>query len=103
MLDLWRGKISPRKVSVLIRGLSRESATARALNDGEPVWSHTDYILADLVDAEHNTALQVVNKDVPQNKRARAPESYPRPGDEPKKKKISAAALLEHKRRTQGA
>jgi len=33
---------------VLIRHLPRESALVSALNDGQPVWSSTEHLLADI-------------------------------------------------------
>lgn len=98
---MWRGKLTPRKVSVLIRGLPPESATRVALNDGKPLWSLTNYQLADQYDAQQTTTWAVANKDVAPKNRTKAPEPYPRPGaGEKTTRKITAAALLAHRERT---
>lgn len=53
MLDLWRGKLSLRKVHVLIAGLSRNSALSRARDPDGHAWGITDYLLASILDALH--------------------------------------------------
>lgn len=99
LLDMWRGELTPRKVDVLIRGLPPDSATRIAMNKREPLWTRTDFLLADVVDATNANTWMVQNKDVPERNRAPFPEPYPRPGYEPPKK-ISAAALESFRKRT---
>lgn len=48
LLDFYRGRLSPRRLSTLIGGLPADSATVRSMNDGQPVWTLTDHLLADL-------------------------------------------------------
>lgn len=48
MVDLYRGKLSVRLLGVLVRQLPAKSALVTALNGGQPVWSLTDHLLADL-------------------------------------------------------
>lgn len=48
MLDFYRGKLSARRLSVLVRQLSVKSALVRALNDGRPQWTTTDHLIGDL-------------------------------------------------------
>lgn len=48
LLDFYRGTLSVRKLIVLVRQLSVESALVRALNDGRPPWTTTDHLIADL-------------------------------------------------------
>lgn len=48
MTDLWRGKLSVRRLAVLVRYLPRDSALVTELNDGQPVWSVAEHLLADL-------------------------------------------------------
>lgn len=99
---MWRGTLSPRKVDVLIRGLPADSATRMAMNDGQPLWTHTHWLLADLIDATNGVAWQVQNKDVPRQYQVKPPKPYPRPGSEAasSKAKISAAELLAFRERT---
>lgn len=85
----------------MIRGLPPDSATRMALNDREPLWTRTDYILADLVDATQAVAWCVSNRDVPKTKQGKFPQPYPRPGMEVRtKKSVTADMLLAHRERT---
>ncbi|WP_328546789.1 hypothetical protein [Streptomyces platensis] len=88
-------------MAVLIWGLPPDSATRQAINKGRPLWSTTDYLLADLVDSTMHTTWAIANKDVPRHEQSKPPRPYPRPGaDDPKKAKITAAALLAFRERT---
>lgn len=88
-------------MAVLIWGLPPDSATRQAINKGKPLWTTTDFILADLYDAVEANTWVVANKDVPRHSQSKPPKPYPRPGmDEPKKATISAAALLAFRERT---
>lgn len=100
LLDLWRGQVTPRKLDVMIRGLPPDSATRIAMNGKEPLWSRTDYILADLIDSNNGVAWLVANQDAPQWKRSQFPDPYPRPGDTPKKRVITEADLKAFRERT---
>lgn len=100
LLDMWRGTLSPRKVDVLIRGLPADSATRMAMNKGQPLWTRTDFILADLIDASNGVAWCVANKDVPSKSQSKFPKPYPRPGMDEVKAKITAADLLAFRERT---
>lgn len=98
---MWRGTLSPRRVDVLVRGLPPDSATRMAMNNREPLWARTDYILADLWDAlSYNTAVTV---GVAAGKEPKNVARYPRPGDEPTSttKTITAADLVAFRERTQ--
>lgn len=90
-------------MDVLIRGLPADSATRMAMNESQPLWSRTDFILADLVDAANATAWVTANKDVERRNQSKFPEPYPRPGMEKagkKKANITAADLLAFRERT---
>ena len=100
LLDMWRGTLSPRKVEVLIRGLPPDSATRMAMNDGQPLWSRTDHILADLIDRVAALTWVVGNKDVAERNRTQYPDPYPRPGDQPKTSVVTAEKLREFRERT---
>lgn len=102
LLDMWRGKLTPRKVDVLIRGLPPDSATRMAMNEGEPLWGRTDHILADLVDAMNSNTWVLANHEAAKKDRSPFPEPYPRPGmvAPSKKREITAADLLAFRERT---
>jgi hypothetical protein len=88
-------------LAVLIWGLPPDSATRQAINKGKPLWSTTDFLLADLVDVTQYTTWAIANKDVPRHEQSKPPKPYPRPGmDGPKKAKITAAALVAFRERT---
>lgn len=71
------------------------------MNGRAPLWSTTDYLLADVYDGVNAVAWLTANKDVPKNKQSEQPKPYPRPGVESRPKKtITGAALLEHAKRT---
>lgn len=48
LVDLYRGRLSLRKVHVLVTHLPYDGALARALSDGRPVFGLTDYLIADV-------------------------------------------------------
>jgi len=99
LLDLWRGKLSPRKVDVLIRGLPPDSATRIALNGGKPLPSTSDVMTADLIDAVNvNTAMTVA---VGTGKPYKEPPRYPRWWHQVTDKfKVTADMLLKFRERT---
>ncbi|MGW6754530.1 hypothetical protein [Streptomyces sp. NPDC055006] len=71
------------------------------MNKGEPLWTRHDFLLADVFDAAQGISWAVANKDVARKDQSKYPEPYPRPGsDEPKKPKITEAALLAFRERT---
>jgi hypothetical protein len=70
---------------VLIRQLPRDSALATSLNDGQPVWSSTEHLLADLW-----AVLVKVNSDP-----AKTPDNL----DHPIRQEAAAKATAESKKR----
>lgn len=90
MRDLWRGRLSYRRLDALLRQLPEESRTQTALRDlprpepkpGEPrkfgPWGLTDYLLAQLIDAvNRNTYTTAVAGQLTPND---PPAPFPRPG-----------------------
>lgn len=100
LLDLWRGRLTARKVDVLIRGLPPDSATRIALNGRDPLWTRTDHVLADLVDSVNSVAWITANHDRKRSEQTKFPEPYPRPGLVTTKHEVTAAALLAFRERT---
>jgi hypothetical protein len=90
-------------MSVLIWGLPPDSVTRQAINKGKPLWTTTDFLIADLIDSTQYTTWVVANKDVKRQDQSKPPKPYPRPGmDGPKKATITAAALMAFRERTKG-
>ncbi|MFJ2738057.1 hypothetical protein ACIO3O_00135 [Streptomyces sp. NPDC087440] len=65
LLDWHRGRLSSRRLAVLVRHPPQDSASARELNGEAADWSVTDYLLARAVDhlAEANWMYATVNQD----------------------------------------
>ncbi|MET9511305.1 hypothetical protein ABZX62_23050 [Streptomyces flavidovirens] len=65
LLDWHRGRLSTRRLAVLVRHMPRDSAVARELHGEAAEWSVTDYLLATAVDqlAESNWMFATVNQD----------------------------------------
>ncbi|MGW6532062.1 hypothetical protein [Streptomyces venezuelae] len=65
LLDWHRGRLSSRRLAVLIRQLPREGAVARETEGEAAEWSVGDYLLAHAVDqlAQANWMFATVNQD----------------------------------------
>jgi hypothetical protein len=81
LLDWHRGRLSSRRLAVLVRHLPRDSATLDGLHGEAAQWSVTDYLLASVVDqlAEANWMFATVNRDEDAES-IDFPEPVPRPG-----------------------
>ena len=93
LVDLWRGKLSLRKVKVITDHLGPTSALQRAITDSS--WTDIEELLATLIDVEKLALWQRAG-----DKNARRPEPYPRPGME-QAKEANLRAKAEAFRRTQ--
>ncbi|GAA2395839.1 hypothetical protein GCM10010420_21730 [Streptomyces glaucosporus] len=84
LLDWHRGRLSSRRLAVLLRHLPRDSALARELHGEAADWSVTDHLLATVVDqlAESNWMFATVNRDEDSDPLDH-PEPVPRPGGPP--------------------
>ncbi|MGX1883546.1 hypothetical protein [Streptomyces sp. NPDC055287] len=84
LLDWYRGSLTSRRLSVLLKHLPRDSAVARELHGEAAEWSVSDYLLATAVDqlAEANWMFATVNQDE-DSERLDFPTPVPRPGTEP--------------------
>lgn len=82
LLDWHRGRLSSRRLAVLVRHLPRDSALHRELHGEAAEWSVTDYLLAHAVDqlAESNWMFAMVNRDE-EAEPLEPPLPVPRPGD----------------------
>ncbi|MEV3992048.1 hypothetical protein AB0J57_24355 [Streptomyces sp. NPDC049837] len=65
LLDWHRGRLSSRRLAVLVRHMPRDSALARAVHGEAAEWAVSDYLLAAAVDhlAESNWMFATVNQD----------------------------------------
>ncbi|MFC7217088.1 hypothetical protein ACFQLX_02705 [Streptomyces polyrhachis] len=80
LLDWHRGRLSSRRLAVLVRHLPRDSAVARATQGETAEWSLTDYLLAQAVDhlAEANWMTATIHRDEDAE-----PLDYPKPVPRP--------------------
>lgn len=75
LLDVWRGTLTLRRISVLVDGLPASSATQRALYPETAGYTHGDFLLMDVVDALHGANWQRSGGP------GAAPKPMVRPGD----------------------
>ncbi|MGJ5801433.1 hypothetical protein ACSCB1_20225 [Streptomyces europaeiscabiei] len=80
LLDWHRGRLSSRRLAVLVKHLPRDSATLQKLHGEASHWSVGDYLLASVVDqlAEANWMFATVNRDEDADPLDH-PEPVPRP------------------------
>ncbi|MDX3694061.1 hypothetical protein PV726_27740 [Streptomyces europaeiscabiei] len=80
LLDWHRGRLSSRRLAVLVKHLPRDSATLQKLHGEASQWSVGDYLLASVVDrlAEANWMFATVNRDEDADPLDH-PEPVPRP------------------------
>ncbi|MFI1681458.1 hypothetical protein [Streptomyces sp. NPDC020607] len=81
LLDWHRGRLSSRRLALLIRHLPQEGAVARETEGEAAEWSVTDYLLAHVVDqlADANWMFATVNQDEDADP-LDPPSPIPRPG-----------------------
>ncbi|MGI5481262.1 hypothetical protein [Streptomyces lavendofoliae] len=84
LLDWHRGRLSSRRLAVLVRHMPRDSVLARALHGEAAEWTVGDYLLASAVDhlAEANWMFATVNQDE-EAEALEYPVPVPRPGGAP--------------------
>ncbi|GAA5057217.1 hypothetical protein [Streptomyces similanensis] len=84
LLDWHRGRLTSRRLAVLVRHLPQDSVTLRELHGEAADWSVGDYLLATAVDrlAEANWMFATVNRDE-DTEPLEYPKPVPRPGTEP--------------------
>ncbi|MFJ3701262.1 MULTISPECIES: hypothetical protein [Streptomyces] len=82
LLDWHRGRLSSRRLAVLVKHMPRDSAVAQELHGDGAEWTVTDYLLAAAVDhlAAANWMFASVNTDEDSEPPER-PVPVPRPGD----------------------
>ncbi|PZH18773.1 hypothetical protein C1I97_03405 [Streptomyces sp. NTH33] len=94
MEEYWQGKITLRKLRVMVEGLPPDGAVARAAAGHH--WQHTEFMLADLLDLMARLLTDFRNANRPEKA---APQPYPepvwRPG-QPSEKQRKRQARKEH-------
>ncbi|MET7810978.1 hypothetical protein ABZT26_08950 [Streptomyces sp. NPDC005395] len=83
LLDWHRGRLTSRRLAVLVKHMPRDSAVNRELHGDGAEWTVTDYLLAAAVDhlAAANWMFASVNTDEA-SEPPEPPVPVPRPGDE---------------------
>ncbi|MEU3265958.1 hypothetical protein [Streptomyces bacillaris] len=83
LLDWHRGRLTSRRLAVLVKHMPRDSAVSRELDGDGAEWTVTDYLLAAAVDhlAAANWMFASVNTDEDADP-PEMPVPVPRPGDE---------------------
>lgn len=89
LLDWHRGRLSSRRLAVLVKHLPRDSATLQNIHGEAVHWSVTDYLLASVVDqlAEANWMFATVNRDEDAE-----PLEYPKPVPRPTEQEAAEAS-----------
>ncbi|MET9792805.1 hypothetical protein ACFW93_18140 [Streptomyces canus] len=82
LLDWHRGRLSSRRLRVLVEHLPADSSYARAVHGEQADWTVTDHLLAAVVDhlAVANWMFATVHRDEDAEPAA-YPEAVPRPGE----------------------
>nr|WP_234439054.1 DUF5361 domain-containing protein [Streptomyces sp. NRRL B-3229] len=93
LLDWHRGRLSSRRLRVLVEHLPSDSSFARAVHGEQAEWTVTDHLLAAVVDhlAVANWMFATVHRDE-DTEPAEYPEAVPRPGGGSAPTPVSATA-----------
>lgn len=84
LLDYYRGRLTARRLRVLIRHLPRESALVRAVHGPVADWGPVEHLLASTVDELAAANWLFVSANLPEHADAPPrPEPVHRPGVEP--------------------
>ncbi|MFE5542773.1 hypothetical protein ACFQ71_03025 [Streptomyces sp. NPDC056534] len=84
LLDLWHGRLSIRRIGVLVKSLLQKagrSTLAMAVNETAE-WGTTDYLLARISDALETSNYLFLQVNSAEGADIPFPDSIPRPGQE---------------------
>lgn len=83
LLDLWRGRLSIRRIGVLIDSLMRKQGRSTLLMamDERASWTETDYLLARLSDAAELSNYLFLKANAESSDDLEPPTPLSRPGD----------------------
>lgn len=89
LVDLCRGRLSPRLVLALIRQLPLDSAFVTAARGGAEYagWDRHAYLMADLFDAINTLTFVTLRANSDKPKKIKPFDPYPRPGVDSEKEK----------------
>jgi hypothetical protein len=82
LMDLWRGRLSLRRIGVLVQSLITKAgrSTLAAAMDEAAEWSANDYLLARLSDAQELSNYLFIKANSSDAKDLAVPDPLPRPG-----------------------
>lgn len=82
LLDVWRGRLSLRRVHVLIQSLIKKPgrSTFLAEIDESAAWSVTDHLIARISDAAEISNFLFIKANSDDSDDVKLPEPVPRPG-----------------------
>ncbi|MFJ9900249.1 hypothetical protein ACIQPR_43665 [Streptomyces sp. NPDC091280] len=84
LLDLWRGRLSLRRIAVLVKALGRRHgrSSLAAVMDESAEWDTSDYLLARISDALEMSNFLFLKANSSSDSQLTAPDPIPRPGFE---------------------
>lgn len=84
LCDLWRGRLSLRRIAVLVRSLARRHgrSSLAAVMDEAAEWDTSDYLLARISDALEMSNYLFMKANASDSSNLPLPEPLPRPGHE---------------------
>jgi hypothetical protein len=84
LLDLWRGRLSLRRIAVLVKSLGRRPgrSSLAAVMDESAEWATSDYLLARISDALEMSNFLFLKANAEDSKSITPPDPIPRPGIE---------------------
>ncbi|WP_234431752.1 hypothetical protein [Streptomyces sp. NRRL S-241] len=101
LLDLWRGRLSLRRVGVLINSLMKKPGRSTLLEamDERTRWGESDYLLARISDALELSNYLFFKANAEDSDDLEQPDPIPRPGEpepepEPEETQFSSATEL---------
>lgn len=81
LLDYYRGRLSPRRLRVLIQHLPRQAALVREMHGGDVEWGLSEHLLAAAVDHLAAANWLFASANTPEGTEPpERPEPVPRPG-----------------------
>lgn len=88
ILDVFRGRLSPRRALTLVEQLPINSRFATAKRGGAQYygWDRHAYMLADIFDAVTSLVYVTIAANSERPKSVQQPDAYPRPDDKPREK-----------------
>ncbi|MGV9693326.1 hypothetical protein ACWDUX_29950 [Streptomyces sp. NPDC003444] len=84
LLDLWHGRLSIRRIGVLVKSLLRKPgrSTLAMVMDETAEWGTTDHLLARISDALETSNYMFLQVNSAEDAEIPLPEPIPRPGQE---------------------